>query len=505
MLNYLDSVVEEVGEENVVQIVTDNASNYKWAGKELMKYRSKLWWTPSAAHCIDLMLEDISKLKVFETTIQRAKQILKFIYGHTQVLSIMRKFTGDKEIIRPAVTRFATSFLSLQSLYKQRKALISMFSSKDWNECGCTKHKDAYDVRKWILRDGSFWNHVAYCIKSVLPLVCVLREVDSEVRPAMGFIYELTDAAKEKIAKKLGNVEARYGPIWRRIDNRLKCMDRMLDGEDRIKAEIQFDLYERKLGKFGSDMALSTRKKRSPVFWWEKYGTQTSELMNFATRVLSLTCSASGCERNWSTFEMIHTKKRNRLEHKRLHALVYVKYNISLRDRSMKRNATMIDPIVVEEIESDDEWITEIEDPVLLADPNWLKDRIEDLTLNDEAVRNVPVGSYQSTLMDREPILREPSPPPREPTLSLDEPIVLYKRKSSQAPSSSRRKLPRKSMRLEDIADDDIRTNPYEDTNPLFQHQDDDSDGDDSDGGDSDGGDSLDGDLLVDEEDDFQA
>ncbi|XP_061988373.1 uncharacterized protein LOC133706829 [Rosa rugosa] len=341
MLNYLDSVVEEVGEENVVQIVTDNASNYKWAGKELMKHRSKLWWTPCAAHCIDLMLEDISKLKVFETTIQRAKQIVKFIYGHTQVLSIMRKFTENKEIIRPAVTRFATSFLSLQSLYKQKEALISMFSSTDWNECGCTKHKDANDVRKWILHDGSFWNHVAYCIKSVLPLVCVLREVDSEVRPAMGFIYELMDAAKEKIAKNLGNVEVKYGPIWRRIDNRWspqlhqplhaagyylnpqfryeenfsntehvkkgleECMDRMLVGEDRIKAEIQLDLYERKLGKFGSEMALSTRKKRSPVFWWEKYGTQTPELMNFATRVLSLTCSASGCERNLSTFEMV--------------------------------------------------------------------------------------------------------------------------------------------------------------------------------------------------------
>ncbi|PRQ29317.1 putative ribonuclease H-like domain-containing protein [Rosa chinensis] len=118
MLNYLDNIVEEVGEENVVQIVTDNASNYKWAGKELMKHTSKLWWTPCAAHCIDLMLEDISKMKVFETTIQRAKQIVKFIYGHTQVLSIMRKFTGNKEIIRPVVTRFATYFLSLQSLYK---------------------------------------------------------------------------------------------------------------------------------------------------------------------------------------------------------------------------------------------------------------------------------------------------------------------------------------------------------------------------------------------------
>lgn len=189
MLNYLNDVVEEIGEENVIQIVTDNASNYKWAGKELMKQRKHMWWTPCAAHCIDLMLEDISKLKVFEVTIQKAKSIVKFIYGHTVVLSLMRTFTDNKEIIRPAVTRFATSFLSLQSLFKQKQALITMFSSKEWNECGFAKHRDASDVRKWILRDGQFWNHVAYCIKSVLPLVCVLREVDSEVRPAMGYIY----------------------------------------------------------------------------------------------------------------------------------------------------------------------------------------------------------------------------------------------------------------------------------------------------------------------------
>ena len=264
-----------------------------------MTYRTHLW-TPCAAHCIDLMLEDISKLKVFETTIQRSKQVVKFIYGHTQVLAIMRKFTGNKEIIRPAVTRFATSFLTLQSLYKQKEALKSMFQSKDWLECGSTKHKDANDVKKWILRDGNFWNHVAYCIKSVMPLVCVLREVDSEVRPAMGFIYELMDAAKDKIASNLENVEAKYLPIWRRIDSRWspqlhqplhaagyylnpklryeenfkdcemvkkgleECMDRMISGEARVAADLQLDFYDRKLGKFGSLMAESTRKIRSP-------------------------------------------------------------------------------------------------------------------------------------------------------------------------------------------------------------------------------------------------
>ncbi|RVW81111.1 hypothetical protein CK203_044711 [Vitis vinifera] len=53
MFKYLDEVVEEIGEENVVQVITDNASNYVNAGMRLMEKRSRLWWTPCAAHCID--------------------------------------------------------------------------------------------------------------------------------------------------------------------------------------------------------------------------------------------------------------------------------------------------------------------------------------------------------------------------------------------------------------------------------------------------------------------
>ncbi|PNX74391.1 HAT family dimerization domain containing protein, partial [Trifolium pratense] len=69
ILNFLvnSPKVEQVGEENVVQIVTDNAANYKAAGAMLMEKRKKLYWTPCAAHCIDLMLEDFEK----KTTVHR--------------------------------------------------------------------------------------------------------------------------------------------------------------------------------------------------------------------------------------------------------------------------------------------------------------------------------------------------------------------------------------------------------------------------------------------------
>ena len=69
------------------------------------------------------------------------------------------------------------------------------------------------------------------------------------------------------------------------------------------------------------------------VSWWEQFGIDTPELQKFAVRVLSQCCSATWCERNWSVFEFIHSKKRNRLEHKRLNDLVFVRYNLKIKQR----------------------------------------------------------------------------------------------------------------------------------------------------------------------------
>ncbi|RVX08178.1 hypothetical protein CK203_017670 [Vitis vinifera] len=197
--------VEEIGEENVVQVITDNASNYVNAGMRLMEKRSRLWWTPCAAHCIDLMLEDIGKLNVHATTLSRARQVVKFIYGHT-------------------------------------------------------------------------WTTV--------PLVSVLREVDSEERPAMGYIYELMDSAKEKIAFNCRGMERKYGPIWRKIDARwTPQLHRPLHA---------VGYYLNPQLRYGDKFSNVDEKsyKLVDAFWGS-----TPELQKFAIRVLSLTCSASGCER----------------------------------------------------------------------------------------------------------------------------------------------------------------------------------------------------------------
>lgn len=53
-----------------------------------------------------------------------------------------------------------------------------------------------------------------------------------------------------------------------------------------------------------------------------------------AIRVLSQDCSSGPCERNWSTWALFHTKKRNRLSTAQLERLVYCNCNLQLLEKN---------------------------------------------------------------------------------------------------------------------------------------------------------------------------
>ncbi|XP_073112512.1 uncharacterized protein [Elaeis guineensis] len=95
-------------------------------------------------------------------------------------------------------------------------------------------------------------------------------------------------------------------------------------------------LQETKQFREGSDSfrvpsAVVSKKQMNPAEWWIHFGTSAENLRHMAVRILSQTVSASGCERNWSTFALIHSKQRNRLTQKCLDDLVYIHYNLRLR------------------------------------------------------------------------------------------------------------------------------------------------------------------------------
>jgi hypothetical protein len=68
----VDRCIEEIGVQNVVQVVTDNARPNEAASSLLKAKHPSIFWNGCAAHTIDLMLEDIGKCQELQQ--QSAKQ-----------------------------------------------------------------------------------------------------------------------------------------------------------------------------------------------------------------------------------------------------------------------------------------------------------------------------------------------------------------------------------------------------------------------------------------------
>ncbi|XP_006596862.1 uncharacterized protein [Glycine max] len=360
----LDDVVKFVGEENVVQVIIDNAANFKAAGELLMHTRPYLYWTPCAAHCIDLILEDLEKhLKVHEVTIKKGRKITTYIYGKTMLISMIKKYTNGRDLVRPGMTRFATAYLTLACLHEMKASLMRLFSSEEWKKSKFGTSQEGRKVEDSIL-DNRFWKNVSICLKVAAPLMVVLRLVDSDQQLAMGFIYVEMDRAKERTKSNFNNVKKNYEHVWEIIDKRwenqlyrlLHAAAYYLNPQLHFEDDFKKDNGEEKEGlSFSMENAINSRKTMPPAEWWEMFGDGCPELKWFAIRVLSLTCNSSGCERNWSSFEMVHTKRRNRLHKKKMNDLVYVMYNLKLKNIQTRKMVAL----PFEDIESDDEWITE--------------------------------------------------------------------------------------------------------------------------------------------------
>ncbi|GKB85047.1 zf-BED domain-containing protein [Tanacetum coccineum] len=126
--------------------------------------------------------------------------------------------------------------------------------------------------------------------------------------------------------------------------NLYMCIEKICGNEDLAnEIDCQLDMFKDKIWHlFNLNTARLNIDKKTLVDWWDSFGDDTPELKRFAMRVLSLMCSSSGCERNWSAFEMLSRRK----------------------EKKMKETAAAIEQLEAldfENVEFNDEWITEEE------------------------------------------------------------------------------------------------------------------------------------------------
>ncbi|XP_020970183.1 uncharacterized protein LOC110268397 [Arachis ipaensis] len=145
-------VIEWIGLNNIVHVVTDNATNYIVAGRLISQKYENIYWSPCATHCLNLILKDISSMAHISNLASHASKITVFVYNHSY-------FTGHK--LRSANGRAVSA----------------------------------------IILDSKFWDDCFTACKLVSPLIKLLRIVDANDKPSLGYVYEemlrIEDAIKE--------------------------------------------------------------------------------------------------------------------------------------------------------------------------------------------------------------------------------------------------------------------------------------------------------------------
>ncbi|CAN4106142.1 unnamed protein product [Withania somnifera] len=390
MLLFFEEVLEEVGVENVVQIVAYSTSACMMeAGKKLMEKHKTVFWTVDASHCMELMLQKFTKIKPIQEVLEKAKSLTQFIYSHATVLKLLRNACPD-ELVKPSKIRSILPFMTLENIVAQEEHLVRVFQSSDWHSSILASTSEGKRMAEMV-EDQSFWTRAMIAVKATIPLVEVIKLLNGTNKPQVGFIYDTLDQAKETIKKEFKQKKSDYQGFWKAIDDIWNgylhshlhaggyflnpilfyssdfytdvevssglcyCVVRMAEDhhiQDLIT--LQIDEYRMGRGTFHLGSFKDKLSNIAPALWWSQYGVQFPELQRLAVRILSQTCDgASHYRLKRSLVETLLTDGRNQIEQQRLCDLVFVHCNLQLQafDPEGKNDITG------DVVDSMDEWI----------------------------------------------------------------------------------------------------------------------------------------------------
>lgn len=391
--DFISSVIEEIGPKNVVQFVTENGSNYRSAGDILENVYPNIFKTQCAAHCIDLMLEDIDKLPHVKPYMDNARKIVKFLYRYQLVTNLLRVHTNGKELQRPTTKRFATQFICLNSILSEVDALRLMVASAEWRDMPQCKRSEGKEVAKLLLGD-EFWDGGKKVIQIVELLIKILRVVDGD-GSTMGYLYDGLNHARTTIRSLYPNPsdEDKCMAVLGIIDKHWKdnlqsplhaaaaylhpklfyenigTQDVEINGslekvfikmapegkfKEIIKELIHYHGRDPKI--FRGPIAMEFMQTSHPRIWWEFCGNSIPNLQSIAIKILSQPCSASACKHTWSAFEATYLKKRNKLDLERLQDSVYMKVNLHMQKIAKEKLFKDSKPFSLDDIHPFDGW-----------------------------------------------------------------------------------------------------------------------------------------------------
>ncbi|XP_023768809.2 uncharacterized protein LOC111917352 [Lactuca sativa] len=398
--------INEIGHENVVQIITDNVANCKAAGEIIEIQFPHIYWTPCVVHTLNLALKNICSPRNVETNEltyeqcrwikevhEEAFAIKNFIMNHNMRLSIFTKFTPLR-LLSVADTRFASIIVTLKRLKLIKRGLQAMVISEEWSSYRLDDIEKANSVKEYILNDD-WWDKVTYILSFTRTIYEMIRACDTD-KPCLHLVYEMWDSMIEKVKIEIYKKEKRptsqiscfydvvhrilvdrwvknntplhylahslhpryYSDAWLMDDStrcaphrdgeisqeRMKCFRRLFPNDDEYGRVLdEYAMFLMKSGPFEDLTIISKMATMEPKNWWVNFGAQTPFLQTLAFRLLGQPSSSSCAEHNWSTYAFIHSLKRNKLTTSRAQDLLYIHNNLRILSRTPKDDVKMLD------------------------------------------------------------------------------------------------------------------------------------------------------------------
>ncbi|XP_024536498.1 uncharacterized protein LOC112348352 [Selaginella moellendorffii] len=308
----LKKVIQEVGEENVVQVITDNASNCVQMGELMTTEYPHILHSRCVCHVLDLLFEDIGSLSWVKPLVKGCNEVVTFITKKPRVLALFRKLS-NRDLIKP------------------------------WRRLDVTKTAKAQRIRTRILEEtpNSFWTRCQHLLVLLGPLLKVLKLADWE-GATLGLIFEAMDRMNEKLSEAVETgilVEEEVEEI-----NRFMMEDH---GEGGRKAACWFQMHSILHGAaFDLNPAflhlpLDQEAQEDFVEYLELYckgdrGLQHKLLHEFQSFHQQL-------GRLFSSEATKQTKRRSRLLFKNLEKLVFVHTNMCVIQKIKSRSLRLIE------------------------------------------------------------------------------------------------------------------------------------------------------------------
>ncbi|GBG64702.1 hypothetical protein CBR_g46245 [Chara braunii] len=351
-------------------ICTDSFASNKAAAEALGKDPkfAYIYWIPCTAHCMDLFLHDLGGMTWAKKILDEANEVVKFFRIHSAPREML--FGHGKTVLkRPQTTRFGTNFIMLERLKEKEARVKDTVNNMEWEEMQWPYAiRDKALLVERLVQSTYFWNDVRMMFILMEGAFSILRMVDRDVH-CISRVYDaavalkncvlaapLTEGQRVEVLKVVSNrTDQLLGPVHtvaRLLDPNLR--DRGVFSDPTLMTQFRgvvehlvgargtpqyqecidsLYAFQREQGIFGDPEVQRRGRLDSALDWWEDHGRGHPALQRLALRILSMWTASSPAERNWSTWALVHTKDRNKLEHERVEKLVYLHWNLRYEGR----------------------------------------------------------------------------------------------------------------------------------------------------------------------------